>query len=91
MAKKPLTVIEKRTSGILQEVKGIYRSLDLPMPQVGELVRVVNEESGIEKRGTVTAINWREGTYDIEIQQPAMSAGGGALPLRSLRQFGRVS
>ena len=89
--KKPLTVIEKRESGCLREVKGIYRSLDLPMPKVGEDVRVVNEESGIEKKGTVTAINWKDGTYDIEIKQPAMSAGGESLSLRSLRRYGRIA
>ncbi|NMC30724.1 MAG: hypothetical protein GYA45_11710 [Pelolinea sp.] len=72
MIKKPILVIEKRNDGSTKkEIRGIYRSINFPMPKVGDPVRIVNNTEGTEFSGVISAVNLQARTYDVQYLKDA--------------------
>lgn len=65
----PIVVFKKKKGMTIKEVGPIYRSVNLPLPVVGDAVVVINLESGEEEAGKVTFVNEKENTYYFSINK----------------------
>ncbi len=65
MSEGKKTVVVKRGSQTSTEVYGVYRSKRLPVPQVGDELRVVNFATREELPGIVIGVDVEHGTYDL--------------------------
>lgn len=75
MEKLPILVIAKGQGRVKRIITGIVRAMDLPLPQVGDVVRVVIEAKHQEYCGSVSMVDEVNHKYDLEIDLESVVDG----------------